>query len=64
MTPRAPSTLHKLGLLGTLYFSQGFSAQALGYAGHFALGTVLALGAVAAVLAWFPRPVVEEEHRW
>jgi PAT family beta-lactamase induction signal transducer AmpG len=32
----------------------GFSAEALGYVGHFALGGVLALGAVAAVFALFP----------
>ena len=34
----------------------GFSAQALGYPGHFCLATVLALGAVAAVRRCFPTP--------
>ncbi len=32
----------------------GFSAQALGYFGHFALSAVLALGAVAVVRRYFP----------
>jgi PAT family beta-lactamase induction signal transducer AmpG len=35
----------------------GFSAEALGYAGHFALGAGLALAAVVAVVALFPRSV-------
>jgi RhtX/FptX family siderophore transporter len=34
----------------------GFSAQALGYAGHFCLATVFALGALAAVHHCFPTP--------
>ncbi len=34
----------------------GFSAQALGYLGHFCLATVLALGALAAVRRCFPTP--------
>lgn len=32
----------------------GFSAQELGYVGHFTFGAVLAVGAVAAVIALFP----------
>lgn len=32
----------------------GFSAEALGYFGHFCLATALALGALAAVRRWFP----------
>ena len=32
----------------------GFSAQAAGYAGHFALATALSLAAVLAVLRWLP----------
>jgi RhtX/FptX family siderophore transporter len=40
----------------------GFSAQALGYAGHFTLATALALGAVAVVQRTFPssRPTSQE----
>ena len=34
--------------------ASGFSAQALGYFGHFCLATVLALGAVVAVRLLFP----------
>jgi len=34
--------------------ASGFSAQALGYFGHFCLATVLALGAVIAVRLLFP----------
>ena len=34
----------------------GFSAQALGYLGHFGLATALALGALIAVQRWFPSP--------
>ena len=35
--------------------ASGFSAQALGYFGHFCLATVLALGAVVAVRCCFRR---------
>lgn len=34
----------------------GFSAQAIGYFGHFCLASIMALGAVAVVRGWFPTP--------
>ncbi|HEX2685279.1 MAG TPA: MFS transporter [Kofleriaceae bacterium] len=37
----------------------GFSAETLGYAGHFTLGAALCLAAVAVVVALFPRPASE-----
>ena len=38
----------------------GFSAQALGYFGHFCLSAVLALGAVIAVRLLFPSPAAAQ----
>jgi PAT family beta-lactamase induction signal transducer AmpG len=35
----------------------GFSAQAIGYFGHFVVSAILAAGAVAAVILLFPRTV-------
>jgi len=44
--------------------ASGFSAQALGYFGHFCLATVLALGAVVAVRLLFPPvPAPERDGR-
>jgi hypothetical protein len=39
---------------GTASALAGFSAQALGYFGHFCLATILALGALVAVRRFFP----------
>jgi PAT family beta-lactamase induction signal transducer AmpG len=41
----------------------GFSADALGYAWHFALGTVLALASLVAVSSWFPSRALERSVR-
>lgn len=52
-TVQASAVVIATGVAGAL---AGFSAQALGYGGHFALATVLALAALAAVRAGFPSP--------
>lgn len=55
-TMQASTVLIATGLAHTL---SGFSAQSFGYFGHFALGTVLALGSIAAVVIFFPRPAAQ-----
>lgn len=52
-TVQASAVVIATGVAGAI---AGFSAQALGYGGHFALATVLALAALAAVRARFPSP--------
>jgi MFS family permease len=43
--------------------ASGFSAQAFGYFGHFALATVIALGALVAVHFGFPTPAAARAIR-
>jgi predicted MFS family arabinose efflux permease len=51
-TVQASVVVIATGLAATL---SGFSAAALGYTGHFVLGTALTLGAVLVVLRLFPK---------
>jgi MFS family permease len=55
-TVQASAVVIATGLAGSL---AGFSAQALGYAWHFSLGTLLALLSLLAVRFWFPSRAAE-----